>query len=75
MTKATQYFLATNSANGFYSVYEDLIESPDEKIYIIKSGPGSGKSTLMKTAAESIAKGARLPSIYTAPATPTALTP
>lgn len=56
MTKATQYFLATNSANGFYSVYEDLIESPDEKIYIIKSGPGSGKSTLMKTAAENIAK-------------------
>jgi hypothetical protein len=43
-----QYFLGANSPAGFYSLYDHLL--PPEKaraIYILKGGPGCGKSTLM----------------------------
>ena len=44
-----QYFLGANSPTGFYSLYDHLI-SPEEAraIYILKGGPGCGKSTLMR---------------------------
>lgn len=43
------YFAALNSSQGFIS-YFDKIFSPDElnRIYILKGGPGTGKSYLMK---------------------------
>ena len=44
-----QYFLGANSPTGFYSLYDCLL--PPEKaraIYILKGGPGCGKSTLMR---------------------------
>ena len=43
-----QYFLGANSPTGFYSLYDHLL-SPEEAraIYILKGGPGCGKSTLM----------------------------
>lgn len=43
-----QYFLGANSPTGFYSLYDHLL--PPERaraIYILKGGPGCGKSTLM----------------------------
>lgn len=45
----TQYFLGANSPSGFYSLYHELSD-PDrmERLYILKGGPGCGKSTLMK---------------------------
>lgn len=45
MTK--KYFLGANSKNGFYSLYKNF---PGDKarLHIIKSGPGTGKSTFMR---------------------------
>lgn len=44
-----QYFLGANSPTGFYSLYDHLL-SPEQAraIYILKGGPGCGKSTLMR---------------------------
>ncbi len=53
-------FLGGNTPDGFFSYYNYLI-SPEtaRKIYCIKGGPGTGKSTLMKKVAEAVAaKGA-----------------
>ena len=39
-------FLSANTANGFVSLYGDFLKG--KKQYIIKGGPGTGKSTMMK---------------------------
>lgn len=44
-------FLAANSTSGFYSLFEELIEKDDHNIILIKGGPGTGKSGLMKKVA------------------------
>ncbi len=43
-----KYFAAANTEEGFRSLFAEIF-SPDElsRIYIIKGGPGTGKSTLM----------------------------
>lgn len=43
------YYGAANTCDGFYSLFPEIF-SPDRlnKIYILKGGPGCGKSTLMK---------------------------
>ena len=44
-----QYFLGGNTPTGFYSLYHQLSDPTRMRaLYIIKSGPGSGKSTLMR---------------------------
>ncbi len=44
-----KYFLGGNTPKGFYSYYDYLIPQKDaKKVYILKGGPGTGKSTLMK---------------------------
>lgn len=47
-----QYFLGANSPTGFYSLYDQLLP-PEmaQAIYILKGGPGCGKSTLMRVVA------------------------
>lgn len=42
------YFAAANTENGFYSLFDEIF-SPEalSRIYILKGGPGSGKSTLI----------------------------
>ena len=50
--KHIQYFLGANSPSGFYSLYDHLL--PPERasrFYILKGGPGCGKSTLMRKVA------------------------
>lgn len=43
-----RYFLGANSPNGFYSLYDQLIDPGlAEDIFILKGGPGCGKSSLM----------------------------
>ena len=43
-----QYFLGANSPAGFYSLYDHLLPPEQARaIYILKGGPGCGKSTLM----------------------------
>jgi len=45
--KIINYFACANSALGFVSFFEDNIKELD-RMYILKGGPGTGKSTLMK---------------------------
>lgn len=47
------YFLGGNTPLGFYSYFDSLLGQREaNKIYAIKGGPGTGKSTLMKKAAQ-----------------------
>ncbi|MFA7636890.1 MAG: hypothetical protein WCX81_03910 [Monoglobales bacterium] len=44
-----EYFLGGNTTQGFFSYYEFLADGEKfNKIYIVKGGPGTGKSTAMK---------------------------
>ncbi len=45
------FFPGGNTVQGFFSFYKYLYSS-SEKVYIIKGGPGTGKSTTMKAIAE-----------------------
>jgi hypothetical protein len=45
--KILNYYTCANSALGFVSFSEENIKQLD-KVYILKGGPGTGKSTLMK---------------------------
>lgn len=47
-----KYFLGGNTPKGFFSYYDYLIRQTEaRKIYVLKGGPGTGKSTLMKKVA------------------------
>ncbi|MBO5019450.1 MAG: hypothetical protein J6D52_02170 [Clostridia bacterium] len=49
MQKDLKYFLAANSGNGFLSLFDSCYNAKDGwKVYIIKGGPGTGKSSFMK---------------------------
>ena len=47
------FFMATNSPDGFYSLFNELYDPySDWQMYILKGGPGTGKSTILKAVAE-----------------------
>ncbi len=49
---SSQFFLGANTPDGFYSLFDQLYSPEDGwRLYIIKGGPGTGKSTLMKKVA------------------------
>ena len=62
------YFAGSNSAAGFVGKYDELLnDTVPERVFIIKGGPGTGKSTLMRVAAEkSKMAGADVEYIYCA---------
>lgn len=41
------YYAGGNTAKGFYSLYDSALKGL-ERLYILKGGPGTGKSSLMK---------------------------
>ena len=46
------FYLGANSPTGFYSLYDQLIEPEQaQAVYILKGGPGCGKSSLMRKVA------------------------
>lgn len=50
--KISEYFAAQNSYYGFISHFDDLLERDDiKRIFLIKGGPGTGKSSMMKSIA------------------------
>lgn len=50
-----RYFLGANSPQGFYSLYDHLIDPAQaQAIYILKGGPGCGKSSLMRRVAQRV---------------------
>ena len=47
-----RYFAASNSCQGFRNYYGDIFtDSRTDRLYIIKGGPGTGKSHFMKVVA------------------------
>ncbi|NLY88707.1 MAG: ATPase [Firmicutes bacterium] len=52
--KTRDLFLGGNTGNGFFSFYGQLVTEETEHLYILKGGPGTGKSTFIKQAGEEI---------------------
>ncbi|MBQ3012422.1 MAG: hypothetical protein IJD74_02670 [Clostridia bacterium] len=50
-----EYFAASNSSEGFKSYYPEVFGRAD-RLYVIKGGPGTGKSSFIKKCAESARK-------------------
>jgi Cdc6-like AAA superfamily ATPase len=46
--KIRKFFPGGNTCRGFYSFYNYIIKSDAKRIFIIKGGPGVGKSTFMR---------------------------
>jgi hypothetical protein len=47
---STKFFASANSYNGFYSLFDNIFSSEKfDKIFVIKGGPGTGKSSLMQS--------------------------
>ena len=42
-----KYFVCANSSQGFFNLFQENLEGLNQ-VFILKGGPGSGKSTLMK---------------------------
>ena len=42
------YFLGGNTAQGFYSLYDGFCSGPEDFLWVIKGGPGCGKSSFMR---------------------------
>jgi hypothetical protein len=47
MAKIKNYYAGSNSSQGFYSLYDQAVKDLD-RLYILKGGPGTGKSTFMR---------------------------
>ncbi|GHU60842.1 hypothetical protein FACS1894171_2800 [Clostridia bacterium] len=51
------FFLGANSPTGFFSLYDWLIDiETANRIYIIKGGPGCGKSSFMRRISKNLAE-------------------
>ena len=65
MAYGKKYFAAANTADGFESYFQDIF-APEKlsRLYIIKGGPGTGKSTMMKLVADEAVKRGYRPELY-----------
>lgn len=52
--RVRKFFPGANSAYGFYSLYSQLYSPACEKVFILKGGPGTGKSTLLQGIGEAM---------------------
>lgn len=50
-TVPLRYFAASNGENGFHSFYPEVFDDALSRVVILKGGPGTGKSSLMRQAA------------------------
>ncbi|MBC8535675.1 hypothetical protein [Feifania hominis] len=54
------YFLGANTPYGFFSYFDHVVDLPNARhLYIIKGGPGTGKSTFMKRVAGALVDSGR----------------
>ena len=61
MTKTAHIFLGANSAQGFYSHYDQLLSGRFDDLLIMKGGPGCGKSSFMRRVAEELSTAEHTP--------------
>ena len=62
---STSYFAGGNTAQGFYSLFRYIPGSETKRLLIIKGGPGTGKSTLLKRLqAKALAAGLKTELFY-----------
>jgi len=55
------FFAGGNTVKGFYSYFDNILPIEDAKrIFVIKGGPGTGKSTLMKEIASEMEKAGHI---------------
>lgn len=47
-------FPGGNTSKGFYSFYDYIIQEEPEHVFVLKGGPGVGKSTFMRTIAQEL---------------------
>lgn len=52
--KLRKVFPGGNTCHGFYSFYDYIIEPDATRIFVVKGGPGVGKSTFMRKIGESM---------------------
>jgi hypothetical protein len=52
--RVIKFFPGGNTAYGFHSFYDNIIEADANRIYILKGGPGVGKSTFMRSIGEAV---------------------
>ena len=50
--QTVDFFLGTTTPAGFHGYFRELGQEPGMQLYLIKSGPGCGKSTMMKQLAQ-----------------------
>lgn len=56
LTYGVDFYLGANTPLGFVSLYPELYGPKDKKAVIIKGGPGTGKSTIMKNVGDTLNK-------------------
>lgn len=54
MKAPVHIFLGANSGEGFYSLYDQLLNARFDDLLIIKGGPGCGKSSFMRAVAKEL---------------------
>lgn len=52
--KLRRVFPGNNTCYGFYSLYQHIVGADARRIFIIKGGPGVGKSTFMRSIGEAL---------------------
>ncbi len=72
MDKICAYFLGCPTPEGFSTHIRELINSPEYTTYIIKGGPGTGKSSLMKKIANELCD-IDIPDLYYCSSDPSSL--
>jgi len=51
-----KFFLGANTYKGFHSFYEYVVPGTPNKLFILKGGPGTGKSTFLRKIANEFSK-------------------
>ena len=54
VAKQRSFYPGGNTSYGFYSFYDFIIDKDATRIFIIKGGPGVGKSSFMKSIAKTM---------------------